>query len=491
MAAPRGDSAHESLDFGFREQDIQRNARPAGKGELPSIAVIGPGTPPVPDLDDLAQRPAVVHDGPPPPPPIAQPNPLPPQSAAGPSEPHREAFIAMARRAADKAAREPSPQLDAAPSADRIAGALGWARQLAAGGSSAQARRPRFLLVASIAAFLLAGFWMLTGTGLRGMLPVIGSTQQIAPTKPTSMKATGPSDITASRAAPSSERATKNSFPVGRVVEGGFGITIDEGAGRPPVPTTLKPDDQVKLASLSEAPAQDAAPRTSAPLEPAARSGPVEMPPAMIGPLSLRHDAANGDPHAQFEVASRFAGAKGVPQDFAQAATWYQRAAAQGLAIAQFQLGTLYDRGRGVAADPARARVWYARAAEQGNVRAMHNLAVFSAGRPGTSPDYPTAVQWFTEAANHGLADSQYNLGILYESGLGVPASLVEGYKWYALASRSGDKDAIKRRDALRAKLDPASVSAVDTLVIKWRAKPLDPATNDTRGALPTAQVAR
>ena len=104
---------------------------------------------------------------------------------------------------------------------------------------------------------------------------------------------------------------------------------------------------------------------------------------------------------------------------------------------------------------------------------------------PARRPDYPSAVQWFTEAANRGLADSQYNLGILYESGRGVPASLVEAYKWYALAARSGDKDAIRRRDALREKLEPTSVNAVDTLIIKWRAQPLDPAANDPRAAVP------
>ena len=114
-----------------------------------------------------------------------------------------------------------------------------------------------------------------------------------------------------------------------------------------------------------------------------------------------------------------------------------------------------------------------------------------STGRPDSAQDYPSAIQWFTEAANRGLADSQYNLGVLYETGRGVPASMAEAYKWYALAARSGDKDAIKRRDALREKLEPTSVSAVDTLIIKWRAQPLDPAANDPRAAVPSAQGAR
>src|SRR5690606_8186351 len=264
----------------------------------------------------------------------------------------------------------------------------------------------------------------------------------------------------------------------GRVVESGAAITVEEDG----------PSEEVRLASLSArvapgdlaraAPATAStadlmaalghdtrAPSAAAPSgagEMPTMSRSVEMPPAMLGPLSLRHAASKGDPRAQFEVAARFAEGKGVPQDFGQAATWYQRAATQGLAAAQYRLGALYERGLGVTADTARARVWYKRAAEQGNLRAMHNLAVLSAGRPGIQPDYPSAVQWFTEAADRGLADSQYNLGILYESGLGVPANNIEAYKWYALAARSGDKDATKRRDIVRNKLDARSVRAAD-----------------------------
>jgi len=124
------------------------------------------------------------------------------------------------------------------------------------------------------------------------------------------------------------------------------------------------------------------------------RTVPQEMPPALIGPTSLRLAAAEGDPSAEFEVAARFAEGKGIRQDFKQAARWYQRSASQGFALAQYRLGTLYERGLAVSADLARARVWYARAAELGNVKAMHNLAVLSAGRDRSTPDYTTAAHW-------------------------------------------------------------------------------------------------
>ena len=511
MQPRRTDGRHEPLDFGFREQDLRPAAGAVGMDELPRVAVVGPATPPAPD-DDFhrdprralpaldhegdARRLGVAHDNNAvaPAAPGAQHAPLQGLPAAA-GEPHREAFIAMARRAAAKAAREPSPDTDNAAT-DHPAGPFGWVRQLAAyrstDGAAGPARRPRILLVASIAAFLLAGFWMLAGSGLRVMIPGIGSAQPASPATSTGMNRTAPADDATSHPARLPEQPGSRFPGLGRVVDGGFGITIDERPGRTAAAAPLKVSEPVQLASLAAPTTQDEAQGSAAMLErPGTRSGPVEMPSAKIGPLSLRQAAANGDRAAQFEVGLRFAEAKGVPQDFGLAATWYQRAAAQGLANAQYRLGQLYDRGLGVVADPARARVWYGRAAEQGNVQAMHNLAVFSASRTDSAPDYPSAVQWFTEAANRGLADSQYNLGILYESGRGVPASLVEAYKWYALAARSSDKDAIQRRDVLRNKLEPASVNAVDTLVIKWRAQPLDPAANDMHSAIFATQETR
>jgi TPR repeat protein len=45
----------------------------------------------------------------------------------------------------------------------------------------------------------------------------------------------------------------------------------------------------------------------------------------------------------------------GVPQDYAQAAIWYRKAAEQGSAEAQFNLGLLYDNGLGVPLDYSQA----------------------------------------------------------------------------------------------------------------------------------------
>jgi len=218
--------------------------------------------------------------------------------------------------------------------------------------------------------------------------------------------------------------------------------------------------------------------------EPQAQAGAaVELPPASVGPLSLRIAASKGDPSAEFEVATRLAEGKGTDQNFKEAARWYQRSASKGFAQAQYRLATLYERGLGMKADLARAKSWYQRSAEQGNVKSMHNLAVLAAGRGGVTPDYTTAANWFTQASNHGLADSQYNLAVLTESGLGVQKDPVQAAMWFILAARGGDKEAIRRRDQMKAKMDRNEWSAADHLARTWQPMTPDKLANDTHAA--------
>jgi localization factor PodJL len=215
----------------------------------------------------------------------------------------------------------------------------------------------------------------------------------------------------------------------------------------------------------------------------AERMSALDLPPATVGPLSLRLAAANGDASAEFEVAARLAEGKGTGQNFTEALRWYQRSATKGFAQSQYRLGTLYERGLGVTKDIGRAKVWYSRAAEQGNVKSMHNLAVLSAGGEHDEPDYSGAMQWFSKAAEHGLADSQYNLGVLLENGLGTKADRIAAYKWYALAAKGGDADATARRDALKASFGAEDMKRAETLAAAFKPKPSVPLANDARAA--------
>jgi localization factor PodJL len=193
-------------------------------------------------------------------------------------------------------------------------------------------------------------------------------------------------------------------------------------------------------------------------------SGNEALPPT-IGGKALISAAAAGDPGASFEIATRYAEGRHVPQDLAMSATWFDRAARTGMAPAQFRLGSMYEKGLGVKKDLQEARRLYVAAADQGHAKAMHNLAVMYAEGLDGKPDYATASQWFRKAAAYGVVDSQYNLAILFARGVGVERDMAESYKWFALAAKGGDSDAGKKRDEIATRLDAVQLEAAKKAV--------------------------
>ncbi|TAN66804.1 MAG: sel1 repeat family protein [Methylobacter sp.] len=53
-----------------------------------------------------------------------------------------------------------------------------------------------------------------------------------------------------------------------------------------------------------------------------------------------------------------------VTQDYAEAVSWYLKAAEQGNANAQYNLALKYKTGQGVTKDDTKAAYWYRKAAE-------------------------------------------------------------------------------------------------------------------------------
>ncbi len=206
-------------------------------------------------------------------------------------------------------------------------------------------------------------------------------------------------------------------------------------------------------------------------------SGALDVP-AEIGPVALHDAAAGGDAKALFEIGSRYADGRGVKEDAAWAAKWYEKSAALGFAPAQYRVGNLYEKGIGVDRDIKKAKTYYQLAAEQGNASAMHNLAVLFAMAADGVTDNESAAHWFQAAADLGVKDSQFNLGILSAKGVGMKQNLEESYKWFALVAKTGDKDAATKRDEIANALRPEQLERARAATELWKAKPLDAAAN-------------
>ncbi|MDH4154270.1 MAG: sel1 repeat family protein [Nitrospira sp.] len=78
-----------------------------------------------------------------------------------------------------------------------------------------------------------------------------------------------------------------------------------------------------------------------------------------------------------------------------------QTQANQGNAEAQNGLGELYAKGKGMPQDYAQARAWYEKAAAQGHPHAQNNLAELYFAGLGMPQDYVRAYMWVNLAATH------------------------------------------------------------------------------------------
>jgi TPR repeat protein len=154
-------------------------------------------------------------------------------------------------------------------------------------------------------------------------------------------------------------------------------------------------------------------------------------------------EAESGDPSAQFKMGVRYELGDGVPQDYAQAAVWYRKAADQGRAhseatvLAQFALAVLYERGQGV------------------------------------PQNYAQAASWYRKAADRDHRGAQAALSVLHTAGKGVPQDLVAAHMWLNIAaSRSSGAEHTRfaeARDTLAARMTPEQIAEAQRRASAWR----------------------
>ena len=85
-------------------------------------------------------------------------------------------------------------------------------------------------------------------------------------------------------------------------------------------------------------------------------------------------------------------------------------------------------------------------------------------------------MKWYRKAAEQGYATAQHNLGVMYGKGLGVPQDEAQAYMWFKLAASrhppGEDLDrAVKNRDNVAKRMNPAQLSKARKLAREWRPK--------------------
>jgi TPR repeat protein len=146
---------------------------------------------------------------------------------------------------------------------------------------------------------------------------------------------------------------------------------------------------------------------------------------------------------AMYSIGVFFDNGYGVPQDYVKAREWYEKAAAKDNADSMNNLGMLFGNGYGVSQDYAKAREWYEEAAAKDNAGAMVNLGNLFANGQGVPQDYVKAREWLERAAAKDFAPAMYNLGVFFENGFGVPQEYAKAREWYEKAAAKNDADAM------------------------------------------------
>ena len=196
-----------------------------------------------------------------------------------------------------------------------------------------------------------------------------------------------------------------------------------------------------------------------------------EAAPSSANIAELLAKAEAGDAESQVNLGKMYYLGRGVPEDEAQAVSWYRKAAQQGDAKAQFELGEMYDFGYGVPEDDAQAVSWYGKAAQQGLAEAQYTLGLMYAKGEGVPEDYTQAVSWYCKAAQQGHVDSQFLLGAMYAEGEGVLQNLVTAYIWANFAAAQGNEAAIDLKSRIPPEMTSAQISQAQRLSDECLAK--------------------
>jgi TPR repeat protein len=134
----------------------------------------------------------------------------------------------------------------------------------------------------------------------------------------------------------------------------------------------------------------------------------------------------------QCELALRYARGTGVPQNFAIAAQYFERAADHGSATAQWKIGLLYLNGLGTTTDPV------------------------------------LGAKWIQRAANQGKATAQLALSQLYLQGVGVPRDLTRSYTWANIAAEKMEPGHAPDLDLIRSQLSAQQIADSRKRIAWW-----------------------
>lgn len=159
--------------------------------------------------------------------------------------------------------------------------------------------------------------------------------------------------------------------------------------------------------------------------------------------------AREGDPEAQYQLASCYHSGYGVEENDSLTFVWAKKSAEQNYPAGLYFLAFCYETGKGCSTNMGNANALYKKAYEKATLRANDGDPsaqfvlgkIFDYGNGGVTQNQEVAVRWYLRAAEQGYPGAQFNLGNCYQLGEGVKEDKAQAVYWYRQAALQGDAD--------------------------------------------------
>lgn len=177
----------------------------------------------------------------------------------------------------------------------------------------------------------------------------------------------------------------------------------------------------------------------------------------------FRKSAHQGNVSAMFHLGAAYYNGDGVEIDDSLSYAWFTLAkeagnprAAEAVQRAESDLkpsrivrgykkiAEMYEKGGSLPENQAEAARWWLRAAKEGDEEAQVATATKLLNGQGVAQDFDQGRYWCREAAKQNDSSGAYCMGYMYQHGLGVSSDLKQARKWYEGAAKGGHRRAIK-----------------------------------------------
>jgi uncharacterized protein len=177
----------------------------------------------------------------------------------------------------------------------------------------------------------------------------------------------------------------------------------------------------------------------------------------------FQKSARQGNASAMFHLGAAYYNGDGVDIDDSLSYAWFTLAkeagsprAAEAVQRAESELkpariirgykkiAEVYEKGGSLPENQAEAARWWLRAAKEGDDDAQVAMATKLLNGQGVAQDFEQGRYWCHEAAKQNDASGGYCMAYMYQHGLGVSSDLKQARKWYEGAAKGGHRRAIK-----------------------------------------------